>query len=301
MIALIPVRESGLPPGGDEVGAEAQGRVLVVGHGIATAAAELRTARELRGLEAGAFRPAAWAAALAPILRDEGTILLPATPDGRDLAPGLARNLGRPLLAGALAVSEDAALIPRHGGLALDRLRLTGPVVATLQPGVRGVSAHERSEPPAFKPERLKLADHPDPEPLELLAPDPSTVELSEARRVVAGGQGLGGPDGFADLARLAEALGASLGATRVATDAGWAEQERQIGVTGVEIDPDLYVAIGISGAVQHTAGLGQPGHIIAVNLDPSCPMMEMADLAVVAEGRALIDALIAQLGQDDG
>ena len=85
------------------------------------------------------------------------------------------------------------------------------------------------------------------------------------------------------------------MGVTRVITDRGWAEHERQIGTTGVIVQPDLYISFGVSGAVQHTSGLGQPGHIISVNTDAHCPMMQMSDLAIVADANAVLDEL-AQL-----
>ena len=90
----------------------------------------------------------------------------------------------------------------------------------------------------------------------------------------------------------MAGALGASMGATRVITDRGWVGHQRQIGTTGVVVDPTLYVAFGISGAVQHTAGLGTPDHIVSVNTDPHCPMMQLADLAIVADANAVLDEL---------
>jgi electron transfer flavoprotein alpha subunit len=91
------------------------------------------------------------------------------------------------------------------------------------------------------------------------------------------------------------------MGATRVVTDAGWVGHERQIGTTGVVVDPRLYVAFGISGAVQHTSGLGDPQHVVSVNLDPHCPMMALADLAVVADASAVLRALADQLGLSVG
>ncbi len=132
---------------------------------------------------------------------------------------------------------------------------------------------------------------------LEVLAPDPGSMDLAEAPVIIAGGAGLGGPDAFAALGRVAAGLGASVGATRVVTDAGWLGHERQIGTTGVVVDPRVYVALGISGAVQHTGGIGHPEHIVAVNLDPSCPMMAMADLAIVTDARALLAELAGWLG----
>ena len=97
-------------------------------------------------------------------------------------------------------------------------------------------------------------------------------------------------------LNEFGSSIGASMGATRVVTDAGWVGHQRQIGTTGVVVDPGLYLAFGISGAVQHTAGLGRPAHIISVNTDPHCPMMAMADLAVVADAQATLRELQAAL-----
>jgi electron transfer flavoprotein alpha subunit len=86
------------------------------------------------------------------------------------------------------------------------------------------------------------------------------------------------------------------MGATRVVTDRGWVPHERQIGTTGVVVDPDLYLAFGVSGAVQHTSGLGNPTHIISVNTDPHCPMMQLSDLAIVADANETLVALEALL-----
>ena len=131
---------------------------------------------------------------------------------------------------------------------------------------------------------------------LRILPPDPATADLAEADRIVAGGQGLGSTGEFERLGRVGAALGASLGGTRVASDAGWIPFERQIGTTGAIVHPSLYLAFGISGATQHTTGLGDPEHIISVNTDASCPMMTMADLAIVADATAVVAALEAAL-----
>ncbi len=88
----------------------------------------------------------------------------------------------------------------------------------------------------------------------------------------------------------------ASVGGTRVVMDWGWIPFDRQIGTTGVMVNPDLYIALGISGAVQHTAGLGEPKHVIAVNSDPHCPMMSMADLAIVTDAPEFIKAMMSKL-----
>jgi electron transfer flavoprotein alpha subunit len=125
-----------------------------------------------------------------------------------------------------------------------------------------------------------------------VLPADTATMDLAEAERIVAGGAGLDGSERFVQLAVVGARLGAATGATRVVTDRGWVGHERQIGTTGVAVDPQLYLAFGISGAVQHTAGLGDPAHVVSVNTDPYCPMMQLADLAVVSDANAVLDEL---------
>jgi len=98
-------------------------------------------------------------------------------------------------------------------------------------------------------------------------------------------------------LAGVGAALGASAGATRVVTDAGWMSYDRQIGTTGVSVSPELYIAFGISGAAQHVGGLGAPEHLVSVNTDPSCPMTAMADLGIVADAPAVLSELAKRLG----
>jgi electron transfer flavoprotein alpha subunit len=124
-------------------------------------------------------------------------------------------------------------------------------------------------------------------------------MDLSEARRIVGGGAGLQSAEAFAVLDRVAQSLDASMGVTRVITDRGWASHDRQIGTTGVVVNPRLYLSFGISGAVQHTSGLGRPDHIISVNTDAHCPMMQMSDLAIVADANLVLEELTGMLGSD--
>lgn len=297
ILAVVPVRAGVLARGGDEAVAEAGGRGLLVGDGVAGAAAGLAgIARELWLWEAGAYQPGTWAAALAGLLATEAVVLLPASADGRHLAPRLAHCLARPLLAGAVAVHAESVVLALAGGQVAREVRRDAPVVVTLQPGVRGVVAGADELP---SPRHLKIAAAAvaDAEVVEVLEADAATVDLVDATRIVAGGAGLGEPANLALLGAVGERLGASLGATRVLTDAGWLGHERQIGTTGVEVDPELYLAVGISGAVQHLMGIGDPDHVIAVNTDASCPMMRRADLAIVSDGPAVVRELAARLG----
>jgi electron transfer flavoprotein alpha subunit len=297
MIAVVPVRAAALPAGGAEAVAECGGRALLVGDGAPEAAKELAgVALRVQVWERPDFRPSAWSASLASLLVDEPVIVLPASPDGRDLAPRLAHALDRPLLAGALEVWADGAAVARWGGLAIEDVHGLHQFVATLQPGVRGVEP-DRDEDPVV--ERLELAaaeGSGDAELVELLPPDVATMDLAEAARIVAGGAGLDGAGRFEQLGAVATALDASMGATRVVTDRGWVGHERQIGTTGVVVDPRLYMAFGISGAVQHTSGLGQPDHVVSVNLDAHCPMMQLADLAIVSDANAVLEELAERL-----
>jgi electron transfer flavoprotein alpha subunit len=274
MISVVAVRDGQMPDGGFEAIAEANGRMLVV--------------ESIGGA-------AALAAALVPMLRNDDVVILPASPDGRDLAPHVAVALGRPLLAGAISVHVGGATLARHGGRVLDDVAMREPFVATLEPGSRNAP-----EVP-FVVTPLVVGGEGSVRSIEVRPPDPATVDLVEAPRIVGGGAGLDGPERLAALADVARALGASLGATRVVTDRGWVGHERQIGTTGVIVNPNLYLAFGVSGAVQHTGGLGNPNHVVSVNTDPHCPMMQLADLAIVADANAVVDVLCTRLGVENG
>lgn len=294
---MVPVRDGTLPAGADEAVADADGAVVVVGRGAEDAYRALVAAcRWAAVAEAGPFSPGGWAAALAGMaaVQDAGLVLLPGSADGRDLAPRLADALDRPLYAGLVTPPGPTVGLARYGGAVVEEQRLDSPAVATLVPGLRGVeplpAGYRAPDPVSLRLPPVR--DVRDVEVLEVTPPDPATMDLAEAPFILAGGAGLGGAEAFAALEALAGALGASMGATRVVTDAGWVPFERQIGTTGVAVNPRVYVALGISGAVQHTSGLGHPEHVIAVNTDPSCPMMTMADLAVVSDAPGVLAAL---------
>jgi len=300
-VAVVCVRDATLPAGGAETAAEVAGRTIVIGGGAASAAAMMAgIVGRVELAEQPGFAPAAWARTLAPLLRGAPFVALPASPDGRDLAVRLAAELGWPLLAGALQITADEVVVARQGGLVQQRVRPVGPFVATLQPGVRGI---EIDPGQGLETTSLDLAVEPsgDATVLGILPLDAATIDLAEASRLVGGGAGLMSSDDpagrFDQLTRVGLALGASMGATRVVTDAGWVGHDRQIGTTGVMVDPKLYLAFGISGAVQHTAGLGHPEHVVSVNTDAYCPMMAMADLAVVGDANSILDELASRLG----
>ncbi|WP_447002605.1 mycofactocin-associated electron transfer flavoprotein alpha subunit [Saccharothrix isguenensis] len=296
-VAVVPVRDGALPFGADEAVAEAGGVALVVGTGTRAAAEGLRTLRSGRLVEAGAFAPCRWARELVSELAAHHCVILPGSPDGRDLAPRLAVALGRPLLPGAARVSDRGAEVVRWDARVSVDLTVEGPFVATLLPGVRDAPAVDGTPDVVCLTTAHRTEDGRDPTVEDVLAPDPATVDLADAPRIFGAGAGVGGADAVAVMARVAEAVGASAGATRAVTDADWMNAERQIGTTGVVVNPRLYVAFGISGAVQHTSGLGTPEHVVSVNSDRSCPMTAMAHLGIVADAPAVLSELAARLG----
>jgi electron transfer flavoprotein alpha subunit len=289
MRAVIPVRQSICATGFGETVSECDGRVVLIGDGCIEAATQLQgIAREITIVEAGDFAPAAWARFLAPQLDGDDIIVLPTSPDGRDLAPRLAHELGVNLYAGAVRVSPQVVDLARWGGLLIESIPSEPRFVATLQVGSRDIFQVSGE---ATMSQLNYVADIAtcDAEIVSIAPPDITSIDLAEAPRIVAGGAGIANEAMFATLGSVATALGASLGATRVVTDRGWVDHVRQIGTTGVVVAPNLYMAFGVSGAVQHTSGLGQPEHIIAVNIDQSCPMMQLADLAVVGDANEII------------
>jgi len=301
-VAVIVVRAGQLPAGADETVAEVGGRVLLVGSGTRDAAACLVAARRVWVAERASAAPGSLAAALAPALSAVRLLLLPASPDGRDLAPRLALALDRPLLAGAVRCTADTVELTRLDDRLSVRVACDGPVVVTLRPGIIGAPVPAELEGVTELPLSGPGQSWPDAETETVLAPEPATADLAEARRIMAGGAGLvaAGADGAAVMRLLADVaaeLGASAGATRVVTDAGWMGYDRQIGTTGVAVSPGLYIAFGISGAAQHIGGLGTPEHVVSVNTDPSCPMTAMADLGIVADAPAVLAELAGRLG----
>ncbi|MBN2790510.1 MAG: electron transfer flavoprotein subunit alpha/FixB family protein [Candidatus Delongbacteria bacterium] len=122
---------------------------------------------------------------------------------------------------------------------------------------------------------------------------EPRKVNLSGAQIIVSGGFGIGSPDGFKLLNEFAKVIGAEVGASRAAVDAGFVEHERQVGQTGITVRPKLYIAVGISGAIQHTAGMENSSQIISINIDPEAPINKLADIAIVGDFNSIIPKMI--------
>ncbi len=278
--------------------------VAVWGAGIAAiAAAAARLAGVSRVL---AFDDSAnthaLAAAMAPQLlaaaRDCSHVLAPSTTFGKDLLPRLAALLDVPAISDVMAVESPVRFRrPIYAGnaiLTVDAGDLR-PIAAT----VRIASYTAVGEQQQAAPVEAAASQPPAPAHtrfVSLAAQGGDRPDLQSARRVVSGGRALGSAEKFALVQELADALGAAVGASRVAVDAGYAANDLQVGQTGKIIAPELYIALGISGAIQHMTGIKDARTIVAVNKDPDAPIFEVADYGLVADLFEAVPALIAGL-----
>ncbi len=214
---------------------------------------------------------------------------------GRDLAPRVAARLGVGLASDCTALALDAGALvatrPVFAGKALQKLRFPRtPAVATLRPKlfapVAGAGKAGAAQPldVAVETPRAKVR--------ELAAQAGGKVDLTEAEIIVSGGRGMKGPEHFTLIEDLASALGATVGASRAVVDAGWRPHSEQVGQTGKTVSPKLYVAVGISGAIQHLAGMSSSRCIVAINKDPEAPIFKIADYGVVGDLFEVVPAL---------
>jgi electron transfer flavoprotein alpha subunit len=307
-----------------EVASLARGLAETAGHavlGIVVAAEPDSLARELAeylprvlAVTAPSSDDHAWAAvaadAVASLIDDAAAppdaILVGAGPDGRDLAGALSALTGLGVLTNATAVSwtgdGPAVEMSVFGGKLVTTSGFTGGRgIITVRPNV--VTAEAAQTAGAVEPREATARERalPAVKVIERVSEAGAAAPIEEARIIVAGGRGVGGPDGFTLVEQLAEALGGAVGATRAAVDSGWIGYSQQIGQTGKIVKPELYFALGISGAIQHKVGMQTAGSIVAINRDPDAPIAEFADLLVVGDlfevGKALLEQLRGRPG----
>ena len=269
---------------------------------LAARAAELGEPEvvEVVGLERPS--PSAAADALAARARPSPPelIVLGATPAGRDLAARLAAKLGWAYLSECADLRREGDRAVAVRSLYAGKVRAT---VAAALPVVATVRANAFPLPDgAPAPRTTEVQADPSREGLAFVrfeataGKDGSRVPLTEARVVVSGGRGLRGPENWHLVEGLADVLGAALGASRAVTDAGWRPNEEQVGQTGKTVAPDLYVALGISGAIQHLAGMSSSRVIVAVNKDADADLLKLADYSVVADLFQFVPAFTEEL-----
>jgi electron transfer flavoprotein alpha subunit len=242
------------------------------------------------------------AAVLAPqiaaIAADFPLVLGPATTFGKDLMPRVAALLGAPQISDIMAIESATRFRrPVYAGNAIVTVEVAAgtQTVATVRTAsftaaaTGGTAAIEAVAPNVSLPTHTRF--------VSVSAASSDRPDLQTARRVVSGGRALGSAEGFKLMYGLADKLGAAVGASRAAVDAGYAPNELQVGQTGKIIAPELYIAIGISGAIQHLTGIKDARTIVAINKDPEAPIFEVADYGLVGDLFEIIPALEKLLG----
>jgi electron transfer flavoprotein alpha subunit len=241
------------------------------------------------------------AAELAAKQAQPAAILLTHGAGGRDLGPSLAYRLDAGMVTDATALRVDGGQLiatkPVFGGSAIAEFAITtAPAVVSLRP-----RAFEAPESPTQKQAEVEALDVPDTaqaiEVLEEIREQATTgPRLKDAKVIVSGGRGLGGPENWQYVEALADVLGAAVGATRAITDAGWVPPSLQVGLTGATVAPDLYITIGISGAVQHIAGISGARNVVAINRDGDANIFKYARYGVVGDWKQIVPAFTQRL-----
>ena len=230
---------------------------------------------------------------------DPQIILLADDLSGRELAARLAYRLKAGLLTELTGIERtDAALVmrrPMYGGRAIAKFAAREfPVVATVKPRMMKAAIEQsaRSGEESCLPVSLD-GSHSRTRVIGNFSEDSQGVKLENAKVIVSGGRGLNGPEPFKALEELAQLLQGAVGASRAATDSGWISTLRQIGQTGKIVSPELYIAVGISGAIQHLAGMSTSRTIVAINTDPEAPIFKVAHLGIVGDFKEVVPILI--------
>jgi len=225
-------------------------------------------------------------------------VLMAHTAMGKDLAPRVAERMGAGLVSDCTGMVFEGRniffLCPKYAGKIIAKINIDSPIqMATLRPNNFPIckamgEGKERSFSPETQAPRVKVKD--------VNIQMDGRPDLTEAEVIVSGGRGLGKAEGFQLIKQLADELGAAVGASRAAVDAGWQSHQDQVGQTGKVVTPKVYVACGISGAIQHMAGMGSSKYIVAINIDPEANIMKVADMAVEGDLYKVIPELVNQL-----
>ena len=254
----------------------------------------------------------AYAIALVTLVEKYGptSMLIGATNNGRDLGPRVSCRLKTGLTADctALDIDEESGNVawtrPAFGGNLMATILCPDnrPQIGTVRPGVfkKGEAVEAKAE---IIKEDIHVAESDiRTKVIELIREmDSENVDLEGAEIIVSGGRGVGGPEGFEPIRALAKELGATVGASRAAVDAGWIAHAHQVGQTGKTVGPKLYIACGISGAIQHLAGMSSSDVVVAINKDPDAPIFDVADYGVVGNLFEVLPVLTEELKKAKG
>ncbi len=248
------------------------------------------------------YDPEVWSTAVAQIASEgeANTVLISGSRSGREYSPRVAVRLDAPLL-------EDVVTVrPKEGGLSAERYTFLSRITETITTNAPVIVITPKQAAFAVAIPGTEAGEQFD---VDLSLPQPrvqitgksqektSRISLADAEIVVAGGRGVGSAEGFQTLVEgLADALGAAVGATRAIVDAGWRPYSEQVGQTGKTVQPKAYIAIGISGAVQHLSGMGKSKCIVAINKDADAPIFKVADYGIVGDVNQVVPAMIAAI-----
>jgi electron transfer flavoprotein alpha subunit len=252
-----------------------------------------------------AYTTDAYVSVIAQLVKanDPAVLLLGASFQGKDLASRLSAKLGIGMAQDCTVFSiEDGnltALRPIYAGKAYAKVTFddSWPQMATARPNVMALNEKDESKSAEIIDAEFTLDDNTlKTEVLEVLKDESGKVDLTEADKIVSGGRGMKGPENYNILEELADVLGATVGASRSAVDAGWRPHSDQVGQTGKVVSPNLYIACGISGAIQHLAGMSTSKVIVAINKDPDAPIFQKADYGIVDDLFKVVPVLAQEI-----
>lgn len=251
---------------------------------------------QLESEDLEAYSASAWAQALVDIAPESGTLLASGTPRGMELMAHVAVRTGERMAANVVAADADGLLRQVLGGAAFERLNLGGDLQVLTIAG----HACTPEETTPTTPEVLTHSPETAAEDLRTrvirteveTTDDTDTSGLTQARAVVGAGRGVGSENGFGEVLELVDHLGGALGVSRVVTGLGWRPHSEQVGQTGSRITPDVYIACGISGAIQHMAGIEGAKTLIAINTDEESTMVQRADYAIIGDLHEVVGAV---------
>ena len=279
---------------------------LVLGNGVASAAAAAALIADqvlvADSAELAQYDAEVWSAAVAQIAAEgeAEVVLIAGSRSGREYSPRVAVKLDAPLLEDVTSLKDEGGVLHAEHYTFLtrvtERVEAKGSVVVvTLKagafaPAVPGTATAEQFDVDLELPKRRLVVTASTKEKTGRIA-------LAEADIVVSGGRGVGTPDGFVALVEgLADQMGAAVGATRAVVDAGWRPYSEQVGQTGKTVQPKVYIAVGISGAVQHLSGMNKSKVIVAINKDGDAPIFKIADYGIVGDVKEIVPAMIQEL-----